>query len=383
MEHDLEQSRQGARTDRWCFLVTSLGIGGLETFLLRFIQFVRQDRDSPIDVICKSGNAGALAEDYRQEGAQVIAQSLGYLNLLKIHRLSRQLQASQYSAICDFTGDFAGIPLYLARRVQIPRRLVFYRGSTHHFNTDRLRLLYWRWVHGLTVRNATHLLSNSRAALDFFNPGWQDDWAERAAVIPNGIPTKPFDESFDCVALRRELGLPENHLVVGHVGRFNEAKNHETILAAAERICRKRDDVIFMLCGRDVPENLKDEVATRGLTKRIRMPGNRSDIPRLLRLMDAFYFPSRHEGQPNALLEALVAGVPAVASRIDPILSSLPPWAHDRLVETHDAEAAANLLLDMLATPQRYADTTEKLQAWARQQYDPRRCFGQFLQLLT
>ena len=105
--------------------------------------------------------------------------------------------------------------------------------------------------------------------------------------------------------------------VVGTVGRLIEQKGVDVFIAAAARIARQRSDVAFQIAG-DGPlrEALAQQIARLGLTDCIHLLGNRSDVPVLLREFSVFVSSSRWEGMPYALLEALAARRPVVATRV-------------------------------------------------------------------
>ncbi|MCC6240704.1 MAG: glycosyltransferase [Phycisphaerales bacterium] len=365
---------------RLLFAVSSLDVGGAERYLLRLVRFLvdRGWRDR-IDVVCKSGRRGVLAEDYEASGARVIPIKQGYFDPAGWWKLRRFMSRGRYQAYCDFTDDFAGIPLTLAALTGIPRRISFYRHSKNPFPNDPLRLLYWKIVHRLTLASATSLLSNSAAAFDFFCRGWRANQNGRYEVIRNGIESKDFQVQIDRDVQRQKLGISKEKLIIGHLARYDQSKNHPTILKVAKLISQKRKNIVFLLCGRDVTKKLLQSVTNMGLQDVVYLSEARSDVPQVLKCLDAFYFPSLWEGQPNALLEAILAGVPFIASNIAPHREAVPPWAYDRLVPTCDAELAANRLITVLDHPEQEQQLAEQMTVWAKEAYDPDRCFGAVL----
>lgn len=364
-------------------MVTSLNVGGAERYLLRLVRFlVQRGWGGRIDVLCGGGQEGTLAAEFRELGAQVVPLRQSFFSPRAWWRVRRFLAASPYQAICDFSGDFAGLQLWLAATVGIPKRLAFYRGSTHHFRLDAIRLTYWRVMHSLTMYYATSLLSNSYAAFDFFCKGWRDRSDRRFEVIRNGIDAAEFDIPVERDAKRRELGIPEGMYAIGHLGRYNEAKNHRTILAVAEEMCRIRHDVVFLLCGRGVNESLRTEVLRMGLAERVLLKGNQDDVAGVLKSLDLFYFPSTTEGQPNALLEAMLAGVPFVASDIAPHREALPEWGQQTLVPPCDVTSATNKLAEMLSDLHSQRIFMQRVSEWTRRVYSPDQCFGAVLRHL-
>src|SRR5690606_29803100 len=126
-------------------------------------------------------------------------------------------------------------------------------------------------------------------------------------VIYNGIDASMFVRSKE--NLRNELNIPANAFIVGHVGRYNEAKNHKTIIEVAVSFCKQDSNNFFLFCGKDTDVHLTERVAQEELENQIKILGLRNDVYKVLNTLDCFYFPSISEGQPNALIEALVSGL--------------------------------------------------------------------------
>lgn len=216
---------------------------------------------------------------------------------------------------CDFTGNFSGLILYCAKLSKIDKRIVFYRGSSNRFKETALRLFYNRIVRKLAYKYATSILSNSQSAFDFFYKKKMQD--SRFQVIYNGVnPSLIIHINKN---LRKEFAIPDNSFVVGHTGRFNNAKNHSIIIQVAEKLINKYPDIYFILCGTGVEVGLKAKVKNLNLDKNVKLFDNRRDIPMFLNTMDVYFFPSITEGQPNSLIEAMIMGLPFVASNISSI----------------------------------------------------------------
>ena len=361
------------------FLVTALDQGGLETYLLRFVRFGVKYRLKNI-VFCKSGKYGDLFDDFRKTNVNLDAWRLGYVSLLAYFKFYRFLKCKKIKTICDFTGNFSGIPLLLAKVAGVKIRIAQYRGAEDHFKLTLLRRIYNYFVKQLTFRCATKIISNSKAALDYFYPGiWRGN--PKFQVIYNGVDVqKLLNAKGDKAALRREFGIPEDAFVVGHTGRYNRAKNHDTIIKVAVRLCKKYPDVYFFLAGLNVDVAYAERVKREGLEKRIIMPGYRNDVPRLLYIMDVFYFPSVTEGQPNSLLEAEIVGLPIVASDIAPMKEAVPEPFVEKLIPPCDIDCAVSTLEKLYCS--------EKLrneyicQKWAMENFDGNARFEEFRKAL-
>ncbi|MCG3879589.1 glycosyltransferase [Psychrobacter sp. Ps6] len=304
------------QNDKIVFFVNSLDSGGIENYLLRFLK-ENHSNFKNIYVYCKSGKGGQLENAYSEIiNLVIIKKEIGFFNYRNTMSLNSFFVDNEISSVCDFTGNFSGLVLLVAHKAGIHKRVAFYRSSTNRFKSDIFRNSYDRLVKMMVKKYATDILSNSKAGLDyFFSKYWEND--SRFEIIKNGINAELFlKESGN---LRQEFSIPDTAFVVGHTGRYNPAKNHKTILSVAEILVKNYDDIYFILCGNGVKNNLQDILKTKKLDSRILVFENRSDISKFLNTMDCYFFPSITEGQPNALIEAMMIGLPYVASNIESI----------------------------------------------------------------
>lgn len=135
--------------------------------------------------------------------------------------------------------------------------------------------------------------------------------ATRVFVVPPSVRRfKPVDR----LAARAEFGLPPDAFVVTWVGRFDPVKRLPLLLEASEALREKQ--IRWLLVG-DGPEKsrIEHQIRARGIDSLIVLPGWRPDLGSAFAAADLFAFPSLTEGMPNAVLEALAAGVPVLATR--------------------------------------------------------------------
>lgn len=138
---------------------------------------------------------------------------------------------------------------------------------------------------------------------------------ENFYVINNAIETKKylFDDSIRN-RKRRELGI-NNEIVLGHVGRLVEVKNHSFLLKVFKEYNRLNENSLLLLVGDgELGDELKKRVEDYQLVDKVKFLGSRSDVNELLQVMDVFIFPSLFEGLPVTLVEAQAAGLPIIVS---------------------------------------------------------------------
>ena len=134
-------------------------------------------------------------------------------------------------------------------------------------------------------------------------------------IIKNGINIRKFQNvSEGKQEIRQTLDILPEQFVVGHVGRFSEVKNHEFILDVFNQILKYKDAHLILIGNGVLLPVIKFKIKRLGLEKQVTILTHRSDINRLLKAMDVFFFPSLFEGFGIALLEAQAAGLRCVIS---------------------------------------------------------------------
>ncbi|MCZ2844970.1 MAG: glycosyltransferase family 4 protein [Candidatus Bathyarchaeota archaeon] len=142
---------------------------------------------------------------------------------------------------------------------------------------------------------------------------------DKFVVIPSGVKLNkfrelPFNEKQN---LKKELGIPENSLIIGTVGRLEPVKGPEFLIKAAKHIISKYPDAFFIFTGNGYLRQNLDRIASKlGLRENIIFMGWRDDAARIISAYDVFVLPSLNEGMGRVLVEAMALGKPIVASNI-------------------------------------------------------------------
>jgi glycosyltransferase involved in cell wall biosynthesis len=173
----------------------------------------------------------------------------------------------------------------------------------------------------------------------------------RVTVILNGVDTRIFRPGVDGAGVRREMGIPSDHLVVGHLARLTPWKGQHYLIEAFARIANENPRVSLLLVGSPVFDNdayqrrLLTAVAHFGLDDRIRFAGYRHDTANVLAAMDVFAFTSiEKDTSPLALLSAMASGLAIVAFDIAGVRELLGCKDQFRLVPSEDIGALSEAL---------------------------------------
>lgn len=173
---------------------------------------------------------------------------------------------------------------------------------------------------------------------------------ERIILIPNGVSvTSPESDSEISARVRRELGIAPDAPLLGSVGRVVAAKGYDHMLAALAELARDRPGLRWLVVGDgDQRPRLERTVSDLGLGQVVIWAGRRGDVPDLLQAMDVWVMSSLREGLPVALLEAMAAGKPIVATRVGGIPDAVRDGEHARLVPPADPRALADAIASCL-----------------------------------
>lgn len=134
-------------------------------------------------------------------------------------------------------------------------------------------------------------------------------------VLKNGVNFSRFCVAESNYDIRESISIPEDAFLVGHVGRFADMKNHSFLIDVFSRVLTKKPNAMLLLIGDgELQGKIKKKVNQLGLTDKVTFLSHRSDIPRLLKAMDVFVFPSIYEGFPVSIVESQIAGIRTITS---------------------------------------------------------------------
>jgi glycosyltransferase involved in cell wall biosynthesis len=177
---------------------------------------------------------------------------------------------------------------------------------------------------------------------------------ERVAVIYNGVNLAPFlNGRPDRPAVRKELGVGPDDLVVIQVARLDYLKDHATAVRTLAAVRRSRPDARLVLVG-DGPERgpVEGLVAQLGLGAHVIFLGMRADVPRLLAAADLFLLTSVSEGIPLTVIEAMAAGLPVVATAVGGLGEVIEHGRSGFLAPARDADTLAGPVVRLAGNPE-------------------------------
>ncbi|MDQ3289171.1 MAG: glycosyltransferase [Pseudomonadota bacterium] len=171
------------------------------------------------------------------------------------------------------------------------------------------------------------------------------------ATVANGVELPARIDGVERAALRAELGVPETRAMGLFVGRLVAVKNLPCLVRALASLPSAQRPWMGLAGGGPLRDELEELAARLGVAEDIGFLGERRDVPRLLQAVDFLVLPSHFEGQSNAVLEAMAAGCPVIASNV----GGTPELVHDGrtglLFPTDDADALAASMSRLVSEP--------------------------------
>lgn len=272
-----------------------------------------------MDFLCLKGKKGAHSEEIESYGSKIIPMPLEKdpiglarfsLNFIKL------LKKGKYSIVHSHYYYFSGAILFLSYLAKVPIRISHIHNTDDGKKNTLTRRIYRKLMLLFIKLFATDDITISGLAAErFAGKKWKKD--KRWKLIYYGIEPSPFlgSSEKDGLDVRAEFGIPNNAYVIGHVGRFEKQKNHEFLVKIAREVTAMNPNVMFLLAGNGrLYKKIRQKVKAEKIEKHFVFAGIRSDIPKLMKCMDIFLFPSLYEGVPLACLEAQLSSLRCLVS---------------------------------------------------------------------
>ena len=201
-------------------------------------------------------------------------------------------------------------------------------------------------------------------------------------VIRNGVyPEKFIPDAAVRQRMRKELGIPENCLVLGHVGMFVVAKNHDFLVALGSAMEQSGKEYRMLLLGEgERMEEIRGRVAEVGLQDKLLFVGSVQNVSDYLQAMDLFVLPSIHEGLPFVLVEAQAAGLHALVS--DRVSDEANLTGNLHFLSIDDVNIWVNAI-EQYVLPDRQSTAAEACEKLAGKGYDMHRNAAELARLYT
>jgi len=345
-------------------VITNLSRGGIETMLMNYYRNIDRN-EVQFDFLCNNKTHGEYEEEVLSLGGRIFwtpgLNPFKYPEYLRFFRNFLR-EHPEYRVIHSHNDAFAAYSLYAAKVNGVPVRISHIHNAAFPLN---YKLPIYYICRKVLPISATDLWACGRKAAAFY---YGDNALNSNAIHihNNAIDVNRFVFNEDARArIRKQYGISDTTLVVGHIGRFMKQKNHRFLLEIFSAIHKINEDTKLILVGSG---NLMSEIKCLseklGIEKDVIFAGSVSTPYDYYQGFDCFLMPSLHEGLPLSGIEAQSADLPcifsdAVSDEVDvlhnssflSLKSSPEAWAVEviKRVGNHDLKVRQNKELEMRA----------------------------------
>ena len=354
-------------------VVSNLEYGGAQR---QVVELANHLDPAQFDVrICSLSSYVPLADDLRRRDQLHVITKQFKFDATVVPRLARLLRRSRTDVVQSYLFD-ADIAAFLAGRLAGCALVVGSERNANYVMKKRQVMLY-RW----TRPCVDMLIANSHAGAEF-NQRVVGYPSSRYRVVHNGVDTGRFAPAA-ADAMRGELGIAHDELVVGMFASFKHQKNHPLFFRAAARVLERFPRTRLLLVGDELyagmhgsdeyKREVLDLVEALGLRDRCIFAGNQDAVHRFYAACDVTVMSSHFEGTANAVLESLSCGVPVVATAVSDTAMILPDGRAGYVVPPGDERAMSERIGALLGDAALKARMGHAARDWILQEFSSER----------
>lgn len=286
--------------------------GGVESVVMNYYRHIDRTKIQ-FDFICDEDSTNIPYEEIEKLGGRVILIP-PYQKLFKYHnKLKKILKDGNYKIVHSHINTLSIFSLFAAKCAGVPVRIAHSHSTTN--KKEKKKNLLKQALRPFSKVFATDYMCCSELAGRWLFGNKEYDKGN-IYLLNNAIDLDKFkyDEKIRSEK-RKKLNISDDTLVIGHVGRFVEQKNHRFLIDIFNEIHKQNSNSILLLAGQGpLMEEIKSKVESLGLEKFVIFLGQRNDIDELYQAFDVFCLPSLYEGLPVVGVEAQATGLLCIFS---------------------------------------------------------------------
>lgn len=286
--------------------------GGVESVVMNYYRNINRDKIQ-FDFICDEDSTNIPYEEIEKLGGKVILVP-PYQKAIKYHRkLKKVFKEEKYKIVHSHINTLSVFSLFAAKCAGVPVRIAHSHSTTN--KKEKKKNLMKQVLRPFSKVFATNYMCCSEFAGRWLFGNKEYDNGN-VYLLNNAIDLDKFkyDEKVR-KEKRKELNISDDILVIGHVGRFVEQKNHRFLIDVFNEYHKENKNSILMLIGQGpLLFEMKEKIKKLNIEDKVLFLGQKENINDYYNVMDLFLFPSLYEGLGMVMVEAQVNGIPCVAS---------------------------------------------------------------------
>ena len=271
--------------------------GGVESVVMNYYRNIDRNKIQ-FHFLCDEDSTDIPYEEIEKLGGKVIVIP-PYQKLFKYQKeLYRIFKENNYKIVHSHINALSVFPLRIAKKAGVPIRIA-------HSHSTSNKKEWKKNILKMILRSLSKLYANNYFACTEYAGKWLfgKKVVERKElnVINNAIDLKKFEFNENTrKALREELGIKDDTLIIGHVGRFMKQKNHEFLVEVFNEVYKKNQNTLLILIGQGpLLSEIKEKAINLNIEDKIKFIGQVTDVEKYYNIMDIFLFPSIYEGLRN------------------------------------------------------------------------------------
>lgn len=288
-------------------MMTDMNFGGVEMVVMNYYRHIDRTKIQ-FDFFALEGSAIPQREEIEKLGGRIYVVPR-YTHLLQYEReIQKLFKKNKYEIVHSHMNTLSVFSLFGAKRAQIPNRILHNHSTAGKGETKKNIMKY-------ALRPFAKVFPTQLCACSNLAGEWIYGKNTQFKVFNNAIDLDKYkyDEE-KRNELRNRLGIEEKK-VIGHIGRFCYAKNHDFLIDIFNEVLKREKNAILLLIGEgELEQEVREKVKELGLEEKVLFLGKKEDAYKYYQAMDVFVLPSRYEGLPVVGVEAQACGLPCVFS---------------------------------------------------------------------
>lgn len=280
--------------------------GGVESVVMNYYRNIDREKIQ-FDFICDNDSTNIPYQEIEKLGGKVILVP-PYQKLYQyIKELKKIFKENNYKIVHSHINTLSVFPLFAAKKAGVPVRIAHSHSTTN--KKEKKKNLMKQVLRPFSKIYATDYICCSELAGRWLFGNKVYDQG-KVYLLNNAIDLDKFkyDEKIR-KQKRKELNIDKNTLVIGHIGRFVEQKNHRFLIDIFNEIHKEKENSVLLLAGQGpLQEEIKNKINELNLNNKVKFLGQIDDTYRLYQAIDIFVLPSLYEGLPVVGVEAQATG---------------------------------------------------------------------------
>lgn len=281
--------------------------GGVESVVMNYYRYIDRTKIQ-FDFICDDDSTNIPYEEIEKLGGKVILIP-PYQKVFKYHnKLKKILKEGHYKIVHSHINTLSVFSLFAAKCAGVPVRIAHSHSTTN--KKEKKKNLLKQLLRPFSKLFATDYMCCSELAGRWLFGDKEYDKGN-VYLLNNAIDLDKFKyNEILRKKKRKELGIKDDTLVIGHIGRFVAQKNHDYLIDIFNEIHKKNNNSVLLLAGQGpLMEEIKNKAKELNLDDSVKLLGQRNDANELYQAFDVFLLPSLYEGLPVVGVEAQAAGL--------------------------------------------------------------------------